>query len=74
MWQIELIDFGATRSYSKPFIDQFYGLLMAAVAEDGPECLRFSRQLGYLTGDENEVRDCVCSSHLAELHSHPTLL
>lgn len=54
--QIELIDFGATRAYTTEFIDRFHGLLLAAVAEDEDECLRLSRDLGYLTGEENQVR------------------
>lgn len=58
--QVELIDFGATRAYSEEFIDKFRALLLAAIAEDEPQCLHWSRELGYLTGDENEV----CWIHL----------
>lgn len=55
LFQIELIDFGATRSYTTAFIDLFHGLLVAAIDEDEVKCLRLSRDLGYLTGEENQV-------------------
>jgi len=52
--QIELIDFGATREYSKSFIDKWMHVLQAAVAEDKDACVHWSRELGYLTGEESE--------------------
>ncbi|ORY45443.1 ABC1-domain-containing protein [Leucosporidium creatinivorum] len=62
--KIELIDFGATRAYTTSFIDQFHALLLAAIAQDEPECLRLSRELGYLTGEENQE---MLSAHVASL-------
>ncbi|THH05684.1 hypothetical protein EW145_g4624 [Phellinidium pouzarii] len=53
--QIELIDFGATRSYSKEFMDRWMHLLQAAVAEDREKCVHWSLELGYLTGAETET-------------------
>ncbi|TDL14871.1 ABC1-domain-containing protein [Rickenella mellea] len=53
--QIALIDFGATREYSKCFIDKWMHLLQAAVSEDREACILWSRELGYLTGEENDI-------------------
>jgi aarF domain-containing kinase len=53
--QVELVDFGATRSYSAAFIDNWLRLLVAAAQQDREECLRWSLELGYLTGDEDDV-------------------
>ncbi|KAI0270393.1 ABC1 family-domain-containing protein [Gloeopeniophorella convolvens] len=53
--QIELVDFGATRSYSTEFIDDWLRLLSSAAQEDREACLRWSLKLGYLTGDENDI-------------------
>ena len=50
--QIELNDFGATRSYSREFIDKWMHLLQSAVAEDREACIHWSRALGYLPGEE----------------------
>nr|CRX79189.1 hypothetical protein ls5931a1_00019 [Leucosporidium scottii] len=69
--KIELIDFGATRSYTTSFIDRFHGLLLAAIAQDEGECLRVSRELGYLTGEENQITSPalqeMLSAHVASL-------
>ena len=54
--QIGLIDFGASREYSKDFIDKWMRLLQAAVAEDRASCIKYSLDIGYLIGDEKEVR------------------
>lgn len=53
--QIELVDFGATREYSKEFIDSWLRLLQAAAADDRDACVEWSRRVGYLTGEENEL-------------------
>ncbi|KZO97493.1 ABC1-domain-containing protein [Calocera viscosa TUFC12733] len=62
--KIELIDFGATREYSKDFIDQWLRLLRAAISHDDEECLQASRAVGYLTGEENEQ---MVSAHLESM-------
>ncbi|PPR00810.1 hypothetical protein CVT26_012451 [Gymnopilus dilepis] len=54
--QVELVDFGATRTYSKEFMDKWLGLLQAAASGDRDACREWSLKLGYLTGEENEVR------------------
>ncbi|OBZ74946.1 Protein ABC1, mitochondrial [Grifola frondosa] len=53
--QVALVDFGATREYTKEFIDNWLRLLQAAVLGDRNECIDWSLKLGYLTGDENEI-------------------
>ncbi|CAK5271871.1 unnamed protein product [Mycena citricolor] len=53
--QVELVDFGATREYSKEFMDDWLRLLQAAAQEDRSACIEFSLRLGYLTGEENEL-------------------
>lgn len=49
---IHLIDFGATRSYPKPFVDGYMRMVWAAANEDPETILEVSQQLGFLTGDE----------------------
>ncbi|KAF5376145.1 hypothetical protein D9615_007657 [Tricholomella constricta] len=53
--QVELVDFGATREYSKDFMDSWLRLLQAAASEDRDACVEWSLKLGYLTGEENQV-------------------
>lgn len=55
--QIELVDFGATRTYSKEFMDKWFSILQAAALGDRDACIEWSLKVGYLTGDENEVSD-----------------
>lgn len=56
LWQIELVDFGATREYTKEFIDNWLHLLQTAASDDREACIKWSRKVGYLTGEEDEVR------------------
>ncbi|KAI0920278.1 hypothetical protein AcV5_010063 [Taiwanofungus camphoratus] len=53
--QIELVDFGATREYSKEFIDNWLRVLQAAISGERDACIDWSLKLGYLTGEENEI-------------------
>ena len=53
--QVELVDFGATREYSKEFIDDWLHLLQSAASDDKQSCVEWSRKVGYLTGQEDEV-------------------
>jgi len=53
--QVELVDFGATRTYSKEFMDNWFSLLQAAASGDRQACIDWSLKLGYLTGGENEA-------------------
>jgi predicted unusual protein kinase regulating ubiquinone biosynthesis (AarF/ABC1/UbiB family) len=61
------VDFDATREYKKEFMDNWLRLLQAAASEDRTACTELSRSLGYLTGEENEVR-------LSLTYFHPTRL
>jgi len=53
--RLQLIDFGASREYSKGFMDGWYRLLTATLKGDREVMRVESEKLGYLTGDENEV-------------------
>ncbi|KAJ7715262.1 ABC1-domain-containing protein [Mycena metata] len=52
--QLALVDFGATRAYSKEFMDGWLRLLDAAATDDRDACVEWSRKVGYLTGEESE--------------------
>ena len=53
--QIQVIDFGASRKYTKEFMDGWYRLLLAALQGDRGSMKTESESLGYLTGEESEV-------------------
>lgn len=53
--KIELLDFGAARGYSDGFIQNYLGVLRAAVARDREACRIYSLKLGYLTGLESQA-------------------
>lgn len=53
--QLELIDFGATREYTPEFMDVYGKLLDAAIEQDREAAIRYSNELGYLTGQESEA-------------------
>jgi aarF domain-containing kinase len=53
---IQLIDFGASREYTKEFMDSWFTLLKAALVGDKAAMKEESLKIGYLTGDENEAR------------------
>ena len=64
--KIELLDFGACRSFDREFIDKYCKLLVAAAYGDKPKLLDLSTQLGYLTGAESPTMiDAHISSILA---------
>ncbi|KAE8542342.1 hypothetical protein D1P53_001116 [Cryptococcus gattii VGV] len=50
---IQLIDFGASREYTKEFMDGWYRLLNSALEGDRERMRVESLHLGYLTGEEN---------------------
>jgi len=62
--QIELVDFGATREYSKEFMDSWLRLLQAGAAGDREACAEWSLKLGYLTGEEN---DTMLNAHITSM-------
>lgn len=49
---ITLIDFGATRFYSKTFIDDYLKVILAAARDDRQEIHELSKKMGFLTGYE----------------------
>ncbi|WVQ79464.1 hypothetical protein IAT38_001563 [Cryptococcus sp. DSM 104549] len=53
--QIQLLDFGASREYTKEFMDGWYRLLKSALEGDREAMRVESLNLGYLTGEENDV-------------------
>ncbi|WVF68685.1 hypothetical protein IAT40_003457 [Kwoniella sp. CBS 6097] len=52
---IQLIDFGASREYTKEFMDGWYRLLKSCLEGDRVKMKEESLNLGYLTGEENDV-------------------
>ncbi|KAF9028906.1 ABC1-domain-containing protein [Hymenopellis radicata] len=48
--RIGLVDFGATREYSKEFMDGWLNLLKAAASDNWQACVDWSLKVGYLTG------------------------
>jgi aarF domain-containing kinase len=55
--QLVLLDFGASRAYSKTFTDLYIEIIKAAADGDRDRVLRFSRDIGFLTGYESKVTD-----------------
>ena len=55
--QICLIDFGAAREFSQEFTDKYMNVLIAAAENDRDGVVHWSRELGFLTGLESQVRD-----------------
>ncbi|CAG8708778.1 37015_t:CDS:2 [Gigaspora margarita] len=53
--QIELIDFGASRSFDSTFIDNYLNILKSAAKGDREGCAYYSERIGFLTGYESEV-------------------
>ncbi|XP_072930789.1 atypical kinase COQ8B, mitochondrial [Epargyreus clarus] len=55
--QVILLDFGATREYSKDFIDQYIEIIKAASDSDREAILRMSRDMKFLTGYESKIME-----------------
>lgn len=55
--QIILLDFGACRKYSPEFVDVYMNIIKAAASQDRDGVLRFSQDLGFLTGYETKVME-----------------
>lgn len=55
MLQLLLLDFGASREYSKSFVDKYIKVIKAASEGDRNTVLTASRELGFLTGYESKV-------------------
>lgn len=50
-----LLDFGATRTYSKEFVDSYIEVVKSAAMEDREKIISLSEKLGFLTGLEPKV-------------------
>lgn len=55
--QIMLLDFGACREYGKPFVDKYIRVIKAAADRDEKNVLKYSLELGFLTGYEAKVME-----------------
>ncbi len=58
-FQLILLDFGASRSYEKKFIDQYLQVVKAALDGDRKKVLAYSEKMGFLTGYESKVPDII---------------
>lgn len=50
------MDFGASREYSKEFVEQYVKIIKAAADDDRQTVLEVSKEIGFLTGYESKVR------------------
>jgi len=50
-----LIDFGATREYSKEFVDGYLRIVWASTNMDEERLMDQSYRMGFLTGEENDI-------------------
>ncbi|KAM3968837.1 ubiquinone biosynthesis protein COQ8, mitochondrial [Aphomia sociella] len=55
--QVILLDFGATREYSKEFMDQYIEIIKAASEGDRGAILRMSKEMKFLTGYESKIME-----------------
>ncbi|KAL4717829.1 hypothetical protein ACJJTC_000978 [Scirpophaga incertulas] len=55
--QVILLDFGATREYSKDFMDQYIEIINAASNGDRDAILQMSREMKFLTGYESKIME-----------------
>ena len=53
--RLNLIDFGAAREFDKPFVDLYMKIVYSASMNDKTSVLKYSKELGFLTGMENET-------------------
>jgi len=55
--QVVLLDFGASREYSKNFVDKYIKVIEGAAENDREKVLDYSRELGFLAGYETKVME-----------------
>jgi aarF domain-containing kinase len=60
--QIGLLDFGATREYKPSFVNTYFRIIDAAAHKDRDSVLKYSRDIGFLTGYESKVRERLIES------------
>lgn len=57
-----LLDFGAATAYKKSFCEDYKKVIIAGIEENQDDILLYSKWLGFLTGEENEIlKDAHCS-------------
>jgi aarF domain-containing kinase len=54
---IYLLDFGASREYTRDFIDVYFKLISAAAEQDYKLIAKYSRDIGFLTGFESKLME-----------------
>lgn len=52
---IHLLDFGAARSFSQEFIDNYIQIIYGASVKNRDLVMRISKDIGFLTGEENKA-------------------
>jgi aarF domain-containing kinase len=72
--KLELLDFGATRGFDKRFTTLYLHTLQAGASGDRQACLQYSRELGFLTGEETPVMETAHINSLLTLAEpfHPS--
>jgi len=53
--RIGLLDFGATREFRPDFVNTYFKIIDCAAHKDREGVLKFSRDIGFLTGNESKV-------------------
>lgn len=57
LFQLILLDFGATRSFDKEFLTGYLKIIKAAADNDRGQVLSLSQQMGFLTGYESKAME-----------------
>lgn len=55
--KVMLLDFGACREYDKQFVDKYMRVIKGAATRDREQVLKYSKELGFLTGYEAKVME-----------------
>ncbi|XP_022093105.1 atypical kinase COQ8B, mitochondrial-like [Acanthaster planci] len=55
--KVALIDFGASRNFSKSFVDDYIKVIKGASSGSREDVLEYSKRLGFLTGYESKVME-----------------
>ena len=55
IFQLGLLDFGATREYRPFFVNNYFKIIDGAAKGDRDQILEYSRKIGFLTGYESKV-------------------
>lgn len=53
--RLNLIDFGAARTFEKSFVDKYMTIVHAAAINDNETIIRVSKDIGFLTGLESKI-------------------